>query len=139
MKIYITFIILSILFIGCTNIQTIPTAETKIDNKINISPISPEEVLIYRSSKPADIEDYKEIGIVVLRGENPEIDKIYKLIRKEASKQGAKYVLDFKLKGNLESRSRTTTSTSPEGVTTTSTQYYTVIAFTATGTLFTRR
>jgi hypothetical protein len=89
--------------------------------------------------QPVDIEEYEEIGIMVMNGEDPKIDYIYNQIRKKAAKTGAKYVLDFALKCKKETRTTTRSKTDLNGNTTWVTETETVIAYTATGTLFSRR
>ncbi|MBN1797747.1 MAG: hypothetical protein JW822_04160 [Spirochaetales bacterium] len=136
---YLLLCVLPLTLLACVNIQTIPTAEIKISEGVMSEPIAASDVIVYRSVKPGDMSRYLEIGIVVLRGDNPELDIIFKLIRDEAAKQGAVYVVDFKLKCNPETRSMVVTNFNPDGSMTTSVMTYEVIAYTATGTLLSRR
>jgi hypothetical protein len=142
MKNYSKIAVLTLLFVStffsCANIQTIPTSQADVTVTMNLKPIDPEQVKIYKSSAPPDIDKYREIGVVVLRGDGPVISDIFDLIRKEAAEQGAEYVLDFTLKGNLETRTQVNTSTDVFGNLVTYISTYTVIAYTATGTLFAR-
>ena len=136
---YVLLCVLPLTLLACVNIQTIPTAETTLSGGVVLESIAPSEVIIYRSVKPGDMSKFREIGIVVLRGESPEFNIIFKLIRDEAAKQGAEYVVDFKLKCNLETRTVVTWDMLPTGGSVMRTMTVTVFAYTATGTLLSRR
>ena len=125
------------LLFGCVNIQTIRTNPSDLDLELSDN-LQYDEVEIYRSIKPDDLSDYYEIGIVILRGDNPKIDAIYEQLRIEAAKQNAHYIIDFKLKINQEYRTELVTTTNADGTSTTSTRIIQILVYTATGTLFGR-
>ncbi len=135
----VLFLLPLLLLMNCVNLEVINTSVEGSEIEKNIESVKPEDVVIYRTMKPDDMQNYKESGVIVLRGDNPDITEIFKLFREEAGKRGVVYIVDFGLKCNLETRTRTVSSYTAKGGYSSRTETYTVTAYSATGTLLRRK
>ncbi len=96
-------------FNGCAyTVKTIPLSVDVEEGTLSKAPISEDEVRIFRST-PLDSSGYKRIGMLVVSGNHADIDleEIYTIMRKEAAKRGAEYIIDFTIKMKKNSVSHT--------------------------------
>jgi hypothetical protein len=138
MKIYQLFLIFILASTSCSNVQFIPSSLEDNGVSKKYPPVPLEQVIIYRSMKPIDATHCEELGSIVVRGDNPLVDQIYKDLRKAASNHGAHYVVDLKLNGKNEMRTRNYQVTDNKGKVTNVSETYWVVAYTVTGTLLRR-
>ena len=117
---------------GCARIEVVNTGNHAANT---LAPTVAKDVVIYRSQRP--LWKYQEIGLVSVKGMS-NIKFIYKDLRQAASAKGAHGVIDFDLESQEVTTSSTTTSCTPQGACTTSTNYTTSIEYVASGTLILR-
>ena len=115
-KCFITFLVL-VSLVNCTTVNTIrlspvdePIAGESSDDESagqeqlaepeDTSPIRPKDVKIFRST-PIKESGYRASGMVVLNTTLLDLPGIYRKLRLEAARQGAPYIVDFKLKSKI--------------------------------------
>jgi len=123
---------------GCARVEVVPLSVGWEGLQQKFTPTPLEQVKIFRSTKP-NLDDYQEMGVITVKGEGPNIEEIYQLLRKKASDSGAHLVVDFKLKTKLENRTMTHTTTTPQGAVSTYNTNVQVLTYTAAGTLLRRK
>ncbi|MCP4157931.1 MAG: hypothetical protein GY757_60035 [bacterium] len=83
-----------------TKVRRIPLNVDYKGPPVHHPPVPAHKVKIFRSTS-IDSSKYQEIGMIVVSGTNPDIVDIFQRMRKEAAKNGAAFVFNFKLKGRI--------------------------------------
>lgn len=117
---------------GCARIDIVDTGHSR---HAALVPTVARDIVIYRSQRPQ--WPFEEMGLVSVKGMS-NIKFIYKDLRQAASAKGAHGVIDFDLESQEVTTSSTSTSCTPQGACTTSTNYTTSIEYVASGTLILR-
>lgn len=131
-------VFLAVLF-SCSSPQVILSKIDENNLKKSYPRVPTAQVIIYRTKKPLDLENYEELGTIILTGDGPRIDYIYSKIRAGAGKHGAHFVVDVKLTATWETRTQWVQQMDGTGKAYIVPRNTQVIAYTAAGTLLRRK